>query len=58
MRDFSTIDDLIAHMKSVDRSIYYTWKNVVKKDVSKFCTHCFRPKPSIECMALDHAHFV
>ncbi|KAF9141710.1 4-alpha-L-fucosyltransferase [Linnemannia schmuckeri] len=39
-KGFVTYDDPIHHMKTVDRAPFYKWKEIVKKDVTKFCKSC------------------
>ncbi|KAF9918826.1 4-alpha-L-fucosyltransferase [Linnemannia zychae] len=56
--DFATYDDLIKYLKTVDRKPFYQWKEVVKKDPSKFCKRCFAVTKPIECAIMDSINFV
>ncbi|KAF9141803.1 4-alpha-L-fucosyltransferase [Mortierella sp. GBA39] len=58
VKDFATYDDLIHHMKTVDRASFYKWKNIVKKDVTKFCKSCFAEPMSLPCPIVENVHFV
>ncbi|KAF8939970.1 hypothetical protein BGZ47_007929 [Haplosporangium gracile] len=57
-KDFATYDDLIHHMKTVDRAPFYKWKEVVKKDITKFCKSCFAAPVTLPCSIAENVHFV
>ncbi|KAK3833930.1 MAG: hypothetical protein JOS17DRAFT_739823 [Linnemannia elongata] len=57
-KDFATYDDLIHHMKTVDRAPFYKWKEIVKEDVNKFCKSCFAAPMSLPCSIAESVHFV
>ncbi|KAF9200950.1 4-alpha-L-fucosyltransferase [Podila verticillata] len=58
VNDFKDMDELIAYIKTVDRSQYYKWKDVVKRDPTKFCKRCLKAKATTECVYLEHAVFL
>ncbi|KAF9141805.1 4-alpha-L-fucosyltransferase [Mortierella sp. GBA39] len=58
VRKFKTYDDLIHYMKAVDREPFYRWKDIVKKDPTKFCKKCLYTGPSPWCTIMDNVHFV
>ncbi|KAG0014259.1 4-alpha-L-fucosyltransferase, partial [Podila clonocystis] len=43
---FKNFDEVAEYIKTVDRSQFYKWKEVVKKDPSKFCKSCFKSEIS------------
>ncbi|KAF9908958.1 hypothetical protein EC991_009258 [Linnemannia zychae] len=58
VHDFKNYDELIHFMKTVDRAPYYKWKEVVKKDPSKFCKRCFPPSQPVSCSIVNNIRFV
>ncbi|KAG0293337.1 4-alpha-L-fucosyltransferase [Linnemannia gamsii] len=58
VKDFATYDDLIHHMKTVDRKPFYKWKEIVKKDITKFCKSCFAAPMNLPCAIAENVHFV
>ncbi|KAG0293339.1 4-alpha-L-fucosyltransferase [Linnemannia gamsii] len=58
VRNFKTYDDLIQYMKTVDREPFYRWKDIVKKDPTKFCKKCLYTGPPAWCTIMDNVHFV
>ncbi|KAF9340961.1 Alpha 1,3 fucosyltransferase [Linnemannia elongata] len=57
-RSFKNYDDLIHYMKTVDREPFYRWKDIVKKDPTKFCKKCLYAGPTPWCSIMDNVHFV
>ncbi|KAF9127230.1 hypothetical protein BGW39_006019 [Mortierella sp. 14UC] len=55
---FKNYDDLIHHIKTVDRAPFYKWKEIVKKDLSKFCKRCFAPSQPVSCSIVNSINFV
>ncbi|KAF9106045.1 4-alpha-L-fucosyltransferase [Mortierella sp. AM989] len=55
---FGSMDELIKYIKTVDRSQFYKWKEVVKNDPSKFCKTCHDKKFDFTCAILDNIHYV
>jgi len=51
-------DDLIDYTKTVDRSQFYKWKEVVKKDPSRFCKSCIKAKEEPWCNVVKKVDFV
>jgi hypothetical protein len=58
VKDFATYDDLIHHMKTVDRKSFYKWKDIVKKDITKFCKSCFASPMDLPCSIAESVNFV
>ncbi|KAG0317245.1 4-alpha-L-fucosyltransferase [Podila horticola] len=55
---FKDFDEVAEYIKTVDRSQFYKWKDIVKKDPSKFCKSCFKSKNSAMCNVIDRVRFV
>ncbi|KAG0356311.1 4-alpha-L-fucosyltransferase [Podila minutissima] len=55
---FKSFDEVVEYIKTVDRSQFYKWKEVVKKDPSKFCRSCFKPTVSAMCSIIDRVRFM
>ncbi|KAF9289071.1 4-alpha-L-fucosyltransferase [Mortierella antarctica] len=55
---FKNFDEVVEYIKTVDRSQFYKWKEVVKKDPSKFCRSCFKPTVSAMCSVIDRVRFM
>ncbi|KAG9067394.1 hypothetical protein KI688_012177 [Linnemannia hyalina] len=59
VKDFKDNDELVAYLKTVDRAPFYKWKEIVKKDPSKFCKSCFpAPAESAWCAIMDNVQYV
>ncbi|KAF9084276.1 hypothetical protein BGX23_010672 [Mortierella sp. AD031] len=59
VQDFKDYDALVEYLRTVDRASFYKWKEVVKKDPSKFCKRCFHtPAESSWCAIMDHVQYV
>ncbi|KAF9572660.1 putative glycoprotein 3-alpha-L-fucosyltransferase [Mortierella alpina] len=56
--DFKDYDELIKYVKTVDRAPFFKWKEIVKKDPSKFCTECMTPERKYECIMMKNVHYV
>ncbi|CAO3569119.1 unnamed protein product [Mortierella alpina] len=56
--DFRDYDELVQYVKTVDRAQFYKWKEVVKKDPSKFCSGCMVSHRKPECIMMDNVHYV
>ncbi|KAG0079590.1 hypothetical protein BGZ93_000115 [Podila epicladia] len=55
---FRDFDALADYIKTVDRSQFYKWKEVVKKDPSKFCKSCFKVEEEPWCSVIKKVTFV
>ncbi|KAF9908959.1 hypothetical protein EC991_009259 [Linnemannia zychae] len=59
VKDFKNYDEVIEYMRVVDRAPFYKWKEIVKKDPTKFCKRCFpAPVESDWCAILDNVQYV
>ncbi|KAF9209259.1 Alpha 1,3 fucosyltransferase [Haplosporangium sp. Z 27] len=56
-QDFESTKELIAYMKSVDRSQFFKWKEIVKKDPSKFCKRCQIEIKDPACAIIENIRF-
>ncbi|KAF9923094.1 hypothetical protein FBU30_006789 [Linnemannia zychae] len=58
-RKFKNYDDLVEHLRVVDRAPFYEWKEIVKKDPTKFCKSClYTPPESSWCSIMDNVQYV
>ncbi|KAG0339155.1 4-alpha-L-fucosyltransferase [Podila minutissima] len=55
---FKDFDALVDYIKTVDRSQFYKWKEVVKKDPSQFCKSCFKVEDEPWCNVIKKVTFV
>ncbi|KAF9939007.1 putative glycoprotein 3-alpha-L-fucosyltransferase [Mortierella alpina] len=56
--DFKDFDELVRYVKTVDRAPFYKWKEIVKKDPSKFCKGCMPLERRSECIMMEKVHYV
>ncbi|KAF9286794.1 4-alpha-L-fucosyltransferase [Mortierella alpina] len=56
--DFKDFDELVKYIKTVDRAQFYEWKEIVKKDPSKFCIGCMPPERKFQCITMEKVQYV
>ncbi|KAF9109040.1 hypothetical protein BGX27_008062 [Mortierella sp. AM989] len=57
-QDFKSTEALVEYIKTVDRSQFYKWKEVVKKDPSQFCKRCMDTNNDYACSILNNVNFI
>ncbi|KAG0381056.1 4-alpha-L-fucosyltransferase [Mortierella sp. AD032] len=59
VKNFKDYDEVVEYMRIVDRAPFYKWKEIVKKDPTKFCKRCFpTPVESDWCAIVDNVQYV
>ena len=54
---FENFTMVAEYITTVDRAPFYKWKDIVKKDPSKFCKSCFELQTPVMCHVLEHVRF-